>query len=154
MAGILVGYARASTYYRQAGLDAQLRDLKSAGCEEIPSEQISAGTQRGRCKETPRFVHRGDNLVVCKPDRLARSTTGSCGSSNISTVRCLQHVALLMSAIGKGEGGIERRALRRKRPLRYHSETGSEGIRAALDSTSHTRSPRESGCSPGCPWSV
>jgi Resolvase, N terminal domain len=35
MAGILVGYVRVSTYDQQAGLDAQIRDLKAAGCEEI-----------------------------------------------------------------------------------------------------------------------
>jgi DNA invertase Pin-like site-specific DNA recombinase len=75
MPGILVGYARVSTYDQQAGLDAQLRDLKSAGCEEIFSEQVSAVAQRDRLKEALRFVRRGDSLVVCKPDRLARSTT-------------------------------------------------------------------------------
>jgi DNA invertase Pin-like site-specific DNA recombinase len=75
MAGILVGYARVSTYDQQAGLDAQLRDLKSAGYEEIFSEQVSAVAQRDRLKEALRFVRRGDSLVVCKPDRLARSTT-------------------------------------------------------------------------------
>ena len=31
--------------------------------------------QRDRLKEELRFVRRGDSLVVCKPDRLARSTT-------------------------------------------------------------------------------
>jgi DNA invertase Pin-like site-specific DNA recombinase len=75
MPGILVGYARVSTCDQQAGLDAQLRDLKAAGCEELFSEQISAVAQRDRLKEALRFVRRGDSLVVCKPDRLARSTT-------------------------------------------------------------------------------
>jgi DNA invertase Pin-like site-specific DNA recombinase len=31
--------------------------------------------QRDRLKEALRFVRRGDTLVACKPDRLARSTT-------------------------------------------------------------------------------
>jgi DNA invertase Pin-like site-specific DNA recombinase len=75
MAGILVGYARVSTCDQQAGLDAQRRDLRAAGCEELFSEQISAVAQRDRLKEALRFVRRGDSLVVCKPDRLARSTT-------------------------------------------------------------------------------
>jgi hypothetical protein len=75
MPGISVGYARVSTVDQQAGLDAQLRDLKAAGCEEIFSEQVSAVAQRDRLKEALRFVRRGDTLVVCKPDRLARSTT-------------------------------------------------------------------------------
>ena len=75
MSGISVGYARVSTVDQQAGLDAQLRDLKTAGCEEIFSEQISAVAQRDRLKEALRFVRKGDTLVVTKPDRLARSTT-------------------------------------------------------------------------------
>lgn len=33
MPGILVGYARVSTCDQQAGLDAQIRDVKAAGCE-------------------------------------------------------------------------------------------------------------------------
>lgn len=73
--GISVGYARTSTVDQQAGLDAQLRDLKAAGCEEIFSEQVSAVAQRCRLKEALRFVRRGDSLVVTKPERLARSTT-------------------------------------------------------------------------------
>ena len=75
MPGISVGYARVSTHDQQAGLDAQLRDLKAAGCEEIFSEQISAIAKRDRLKEALRFVRRGDTLIVTKPDRLARSTT-------------------------------------------------------------------------------
>ena len=74
MPGILVGYARTSTCEQQAGLDAQVRDLKAAGCEEIFSEQVSAVAQRDRLSEALRFVRRGDTLVACKPDRLARST--------------------------------------------------------------------------------
>ena len=54
MSGILVGYARTSTCDQQAGLDAQCRDLKAAGCEEIFSEQVSALAQRDRLKEALR----------------------------------------------------------------------------------------------------
>lgn len=75
MPGILVGYARVSTTDQRAGLEAQIRDLKAIGCEQIFSEQVSALGQRDRLKEALRFVRRGDSLVVTKPDRLARSTT-------------------------------------------------------------------------------
>ena len=75
MPGISVGYARVSTHDQQAGLDAQLRDLASAGCEEIFSEQVSAVAKRDRLTEALRFVRRGDCLCVTRPDRLARSTT-------------------------------------------------------------------------------
>jgi DNA invertase Pin-like site-specific DNA recombinase len=74
MPGILVGYARTSTCDQQAGLDAQIRDLKAIGCEEVYAEQVSAVAQRDRLSEALRFVRRGDTLVCCKPDRLARST--------------------------------------------------------------------------------
>src|SRR6516162_7801313 len=74
MPGIMVGYGRTSTIDQQAGLDAQIRDLQAAGCEEIFSEQVSALGQRDKLKEALRFVRRGDTLVVTKPDRLARST--------------------------------------------------------------------------------
>ena len=75
MAGIKVGYCRTSTVDQVAGLEAQVRDLKAFGCEEIFSEQISAVAKRDRLAEALRFVRRGDILVVTKPDRLARSTT-------------------------------------------------------------------------------
>jgi len=75
MPGIVVGYARVSTTDQQAGLDAQVRDLRAIGAEEIFSEQVSAVAQRDRLKEALRFVRRGDILAVTKPDRLARSTT-------------------------------------------------------------------------------
>ena len=75
MPGISVGYARVSTTDQRAGLEAQLRDLKAAGCEEIFEEQISAVAKRDRLTEALRFVRKGDTLVVTKPDRLARSTT-------------------------------------------------------------------------------
>ena len=39
---MLVGYCRTSTIDQTAGLEAQERDLRSAGCEEIFTEQISA----------------------------------------------------------------------------------------------------------------
>ena len=55
--------------------DTKTRDLMAAGCEETFSERVSAVAQRDRLKEALRFVRRGDTLVVCKPDRLARSTT-------------------------------------------------------------------------------
>ncbi len=75
MPGILVDYARVSTCDQQAGLDAQIRDLKAAGCEEIFAEQVSAVAQRDRLAEALRFVRRGDTVCVTRPDRLARSTT-------------------------------------------------------------------------------
>ena len=70
-----VGYCRTSTFDQQAGLEAQERDLRAAGCEEIFSEQVSSMVvQRPKLQEALTFVRRGDILSVTKPDRLARST--------------------------------------------------------------------------------
>jgi DNA invertase Pin-like site-specific DNA recombinase len=72
---VLVGYARTSTIDQQAGLEAQERDLRAAGCEEIFSEQVSSVTvQRPKLEQALTFVRKGDVIVVTKPDRLARST--------------------------------------------------------------------------------
>ena len=69
-----VGYGRTSTLEQQAGLDAQIRDLKAAGCEKIFSEQVSAVGKRPQLEATLDFIREGDILLVTKLDRLARST--------------------------------------------------------------------------------
>jgi DNA invertase Pin-like site-specific DNA recombinase len=43
---MLVGYARTSTIEQAAGLAAQRRDLKAAGCEKIFAEQVSSVAAR------------------------------------------------------------------------------------------------------------
>lgn len=71
---MLVGYARTSTVDQTAGLEAQQRDLKAAGCQRVFSERVSSVAQRPALKECLGFMRQGDALVVTKPDRLARST--------------------------------------------------------------------------------
>jgi DNA invertase Pin-like site-specific DNA recombinase len=71
---MLVGYARTSTADQKAGLDAQGRELKAAGCEKIFAEQISSAAQRPKLAECLSFLREGDTLVCTKPDRLVRST--------------------------------------------------------------------------------
>jgi DNA invertase Pin-like site-specific DNA recombinase len=70
---MLVGYARTSTVEQEAGLEAQLWDLKAHGCEEIFSEQVSSVQHRDELEKALRFIRKGDTLVVTKLDRLARS---------------------------------------------------------------------------------
>jgi DNA invertase Pin-like site-specific DNA recombinase len=72
--GLKVGSARTSGVEQQAGLDAQFRDLKGAGCEKISSEQVSAVAKRQQLEAAIDFIREGDTLVVTKLDRLARST--------------------------------------------------------------------------------
>jgi DNA invertase Pin-like site-specific DNA recombinase len=69
-----VGYGRTSTLEQQAGLDAQIRDLKAAGCEKIFTEQVSAVGRRPQLEAALDFIREGDTLLVTKLDRLARST--------------------------------------------------------------------------------
>jgi DNA invertase Pin-like site-specific DNA recombinase len=69
--GPLIGYARTSTNDQQAGLEAQHRDLRAAGCRKIFSEQTpSVGTRADAALD---YCREGDTLVVTKLDRLARS---------------------------------------------------------------------------------
>jgi DNA invertase Pin-like site-specific DNA recombinase len=74
--GDLVGYARTSTDDQKAGLEAQVRDLQAAGCAKIFSEQTSSVGDRAEFAKAIGYLREGDTLVVCKVDRLARSTVG------------------------------------------------------------------------------
>ena len=70
---MLIGYGRTSTTEQEAGLDAQHRDLKTAGCEKIYSEQVSSVAARPKLEQALEELRRGDVFVVTKLDRLARS---------------------------------------------------------------------------------
>ena len=72
--GLRIGYGRTSTFEQQAGMEAQLRDLRSAGCERIFHEQVSSVEKEPQLEACLDFVREGDTLVVTKLDRLARST--------------------------------------------------------------------------------
>lgn len=74
--GLLVGYARTSTAEQAAGLEAQVRDLKAAGCTKIFQEQVSSIAERAELERALAYIRAGDTLVVTKVDRLARSTVG------------------------------------------------------------------------------
>lgn len=69
-----IGYARTSTTDQVAGLEAQERELKAAGCEKVYIEQLSSvATKRPQLEAALEFAREGDEFVVAKPDRLARS---------------------------------------------------------------------------------
>src|SRR6476646_5323806 len=76
---MIVGYARTSTIEQKAGFEAQLRQLKAAGCEKVFSEQVSAvAATREQLEAALDFVREGDVFVRCKLDRLARSVPHLC----------------------------------------------------------------------------
>ncbi len=69
----LIGYARVSTNGQD--LTAQEEELEKYGCERIFKEKESgAKSDRQKLNEALEYVREGDKLVVCKLDRLARST--------------------------------------------------------------------------------
>jgi DNA invertase Pin-like site-specific DNA recombinase len=69
----LIGYARVSTYGQT--LDAQLGQLKAAGCARIFYEKVT-GTRADRKELLKMLKHlaAGDVVTVTRIDRLARST--------------------------------------------------------------------------------
>ena len=70
---MLIGYARTSTVDLQAGLEAQLVELKVYGCARMYQEQVSAVATRTQLEAAIDMLRDGDKLVVTKLDRLARN---------------------------------------------------------------------------------
>src|SRR5271170_5960630 len=70
---MLVGYARTSSLGQVAGLEAQEKELRAAGCEKIFREQVSSVAQRDQLEAALDFCRDGDQFIVTKLDRLARS---------------------------------------------------------------------------------
>jgi DNA invertase Pin-like site-specific DNA recombinase len=68
-----IGYARVSTWGQM--LDAQLEQLRGAGCTKIYREKVT-GARPDRRERLKMFKHRaaGDVVIVTRIDRLARST--------------------------------------------------------------------------------
>src|SRR5215813_11194004 len=71
---MLIGYARTSTLDQTTCFEAQITELSQAGCEKVFREQVSSVAPRAQLEAALEFVREGDVLVVCKLDRLARST--------------------------------------------------------------------------------
>ena len=70
----IYGYARVSSTSQSTELqEAQLYD---AGCKVVRAEKASGSSRKGRSEleNLLEFISEGDTLVVCKLDRLGRST--------------------------------------------------------------------------------
>ena len=67
------GYARCST--QSQDLEIQRNALLSAGCEVVREEKVSGSSLKGRSELNTllEFLRKGDELVVTRIDRLARS---------------------------------------------------------------------------------
>ena len=71
---MLIGYARTSTQDQKYSLEAQVEELKAAGCERVYQEEVSSvDSQRLELENALDYIREGDILVVKKLDRLARS---------------------------------------------------------------------------------
>jgi len=70
---MIYGYARVST--TEQNLTVQEEALKAAGCEVIRSEKVSGTSRNGRSElqNLLDFARDGDEIVVTRIDRLARS---------------------------------------------------------------------------------
>ena len=68
------GYARVSSLSQKTEVQEKL--LKDAGCSVIRTEKVSGKSRQGRDElaNLMDFIADGDQLVVCKLDRLGRST--------------------------------------------------------------------------------
>ena len=70
---LIYGYARVSSDGQS--LDAQLDELKQAGCERVFQEKISgARSDRQELRKVMAKLDEGDVLIVSRLDRLARSS--------------------------------------------------------------------------------
>jgi DNA invertase Pin-like site-specific DNA recombinase len=68
-----IGYARVST--TDQNLEAQLEQLKAAGCDKVYQEKASGAKEdRPELAAMLDYVRQGDTVVACKLDRIARST--------------------------------------------------------------------------------
>jgi DNA invertase Pin-like site-specific DNA recombinase len=71
---VKVGYARVSTREQEAGYEAQQQQLVALGCEKLFCEQLSSVVnERPQLEAMINFIREGDEVVVTKVDRLARS---------------------------------------------------------------------------------
>lgn len=71
---MLIGYARTSTQDQKYSLEAQVAELKAAGCERLYQEEVSSvDSKREELENALDYIREGDILVVKKLDRLARS---------------------------------------------------------------------------------
>jgi DNA invertase Pin-like site-specific DNA recombinase len=104
MPGATFGYARTSTVEQEAGLDAQVRDLRAAGCHRVFAEQVSSISQRAQLQAALDYLREGDVLVVTKPDRLARST-----ENLLAIVRQLDERGVALRVLSMGGNEVDTR---------------------------------------------
>ena len=125
--GRKIGYGRTSTIHQQQGLDAQVQELKDAGCEEVFSERISSTTpleKRHQLRTCLSVLQKGDILVVSKLDRLGRSQV-----EVINRLNELQQQGIQVKTL---DGLIDTSALGKLAPLVVGLLTGLSEVERSL----------------------
>ena len=125
--GRKIGYGRTSTIHQQQGLDAQVQELKDAGCEEVFSERISSTTpleKRHQLRTCLSVLQKGDILVVSKLDRLGRSQV-----EVINRLNELQQQGIQVKTL---DGLIDTSALGKLAPLVIGLLTGLSEVERSL----------------------
>ena len=101
----IIGYARTSTTYQEAGLEDQIIALQAAGAERVYREQVSAvDADRPELAKALDYVREGDVFMVTRPDRLARSTADLLAIVDGLTGR---GVRVRILSMGTGAGGLD-----------------------------------------------
>ena len=73
--GEVIGYARTSDHSQQAGLDAQIDELRSAGVTKLFAEHVSGvDAERPQLQAALSYARSEDVFIVTRPCRLARSS--------------------------------------------------------------------------------
>ena len=125
--GRKIGYGRTSTIHQQQGLDAQVQELKDAGCEEVFSERVSSSTpleKRHQLRTCLSVLQKGDILVVSKLDRLGRSQV-----EVINRLNELQQQGIQVKTL---DGLIDTSALGKLAPLVVGLLTGLSEVERSL----------------------
>ncbi|MCP9912612.1 recombinase family protein, partial [Cyanobium sp. BA20m-14] len=125
--GRKIGYGRTSTIHQQQGLDAQVQELRDAGCEEVFSERVSSTTpleKRHQLRTCLSVLQKGDILVVSKLDRLGRSQV-----EVINRLNELQHQGIKVKTL---DGLIDTSALGQLAPLVVGLLTGLSEVERSL----------------------
>jgi len=92
-----IGYGRTSTTDQKAGLDAQERDLRAAGCEKLFIEHASGkDIARPQLAAAMEYMREGDTFIVTKLDRLARSVADLMTMVEALTAKGIQFRILAM----------------------------------------------------------
>jgi len=99
---VKIGYARVSTEEQEAGFAAQQRELEALGCQKVFAERLSAVTvERPQLEALIEYVREGDEVLVTRLDRLARSMRDML--EIVGRIRA-KHASIVLPGIGTING--------------------------------------------------